>query len=185
MTASGNRAGRGHGQGQGQGQPGAAGDDGIDGGGLARHPARSQPPGQQIARVGGGEQVQGQRVRAFGGGQAGQAVAARDDDHAPRRAGQQRADLLGVSGVVQDHEHPLAREHAAVERRPGREIRGNARHRDPERLEKSAQGVARLERHPARVETLQVGEQLAVGELCGYPPRPVQGESGLAHARRA
>ena len=55
-----------------------------------------------------GQQVHRERVRALGRDQAGQVVAAGDQHEAAGRAGQQRAHLVGVAGVVEHHQHPPA-----------------------------------------------------------------------------
>jgi hypothetical protein len=53
---------------------------------------------------------------------AGKLTATCDQRQRTRAAGKQRTHLLGVAGVVQHHQNPAVREHAAVQRRPGIEI---------------------------------------------------------------
>jgi hypothetical protein len=53
---------------------------------------------------------------------AGSLVAAGDQDQAAGCAGQQRPDLRGVAGVVQDHQHPFAGQLAAVQRGLGVQV---------------------------------------------------------------
>jgi dimethylglycine dehydrogenase len=51
---------------------------------------------------------------ALGGDQAGQLVAAGDQYGAARRARQQRTDLVGIAGVVENENHPPAGDGAAI-----------------------------------------------------------------------
>ena len=115
---------------------------------LGRHPRRAEAAGQQLAAPRSAvSRSSVQRVGAVGGDQAGQLVAAGDHDQAARRAGQQRADLLGVAGVVQHDQHPPAGEQAAVQRRPARPRPAGIRcGRHAERVEEAAERLGRAHR---------------------------------------
>ena len=103
----------------------------------------------------------------------------------PGEPGSSGRTCSGVPRVVQHDEHPLAREHAAVEPGLAAEVRGNPRFRDPERLEEAAQRVARLERGPAGSNPRRFAKSWPSGNRADDPPRPVHGERRLADAGRA
>jgi hypothetical protein len=107
---------------------------------------------EQVSRFARGEQVEGQAVGSGGRHQTGELVAAGDQDQASGCAGQQRADLRGVSGVVQHDEHAFVREGCPVERLLRVPIDRDPLRRDPERVEEPADRVGRVERRRARVE---------------------------------
>ena len=122
-----------------------------------------------------------QRVGAVGGDQAGELVAAGDQHQAAGRAGQQRADLVGVAGVVQHDRASAGRPAGCGTARPGR----------PGRPGCAAGGTSRASRNPRTasagsitvpvgVEAAQVDVQLPVGEPVGDPVGPVHGQGGLA-----
>jgi hypothetical protein len=85
------------------------------GAGLGGEPVRADQVGQQGAGLIRGEHVEDEAVRAVAGDQAAHVVPAGDQHGAATPAGQQRPDLLGVAGVVQDDEHPPVRQQAAVD----------------------------------------------------------------------
>ena len=183
QSGSGGRAGRR--DGDRQRQPRAPVEDGPGRLRLAGHPVGPDPPREQVVRLLLRQRVQAQRLGALGGDQGGELVPAGDDGQAAGRTGQQRADLLGVPGVVQHDQHPPRRQHAAVQRGPGVEVGRDPGGGHPERAQEVGQHRVRVERRCARVEPAQVHVQLAVRELPGDPVGPVHGEGGLAHARHA
>ncbi|OLE22040.1 MAG: hypothetical protein AUG49_20400 [Catenulispora sp. 13_1_20CM_3_70_7] len=111
--------------------------------------------------------------------------AAGDQHQAARRAGQQRADLRLVDGVVQHDQGPGAAQALPVE---GGTLLGLLR--DPLRghVQSAQQPVQGLAGH-ARLEALgvaaQIDEQLPVGELLGQPVRGMDGQGGFADARHS
>ena len=109
-------------------------------------------------------------------------VAAGHNGQAPGRAGQQRADLLDVSRVVQHHEYSFASEQAAVQRGLGWQARWDPRHGNPERVEEPAHRLFWLKRVPVGIGTTEVDIQLPVGEVRGHAVRPMQGNGGLARS---
>ena len=146
------------------------------------YPRFAEPAGQQLSRHVDGEQVDDQRPGALGGGQAGELVAAGHQDQAGQCAGKQGADLFGVAGVVQQDQHPLAGQFAAVPCglgvRAGRDVlRWHA-----ERFQEHPDGAVRSARRTGGGEAVQVDVQLPVRELCRHPVGEVDGEGGLAHA---
>ena len=168
-----------------QRQPRAPVEDGPGRLRFAGHPVGPDPPREQVARLLLRQRVQAQRLGALCGDQGGELVPAGDDGQAAGRTGQQRADLLGVPGVVQHDQHPPRRQHAAVERGPGVEVGRDPGGGHPERAQEVGQHHVRVERRCARVEPAQVHVELAVRELPGDPVGPVHGEGGLAHTRHA
>nr|WP_232075338.1 hypothetical protein [Phytohabitans suffuscus] len=144
--------GAGRDQGQGQREPGAPGDDAGGGGGLGREAVLAQAPGQQLVGVGGGEQVQRHGVRAVGGDETGQLVAAGDDDRAAGRAGQQRADLVGVAGVVEHDQHAFAGYQGAVQADLRVQAVGDRRGWHTECLQERVHRRQRRHRRARRVE---------------------------------
>ena len=127
-----------------------------------------------------------QRVGALGGDQAGELVAAGHHHQAARRAGQQRADLVGVAGVVEHDQHPPAGQQAAVQARPAPSRPAGIRcGGTPSASRNPRTASAGSSAAPGRVEAAQVDVELAVGEPVGDPVRPVHGQGGLADAGRA
>ena len=103
---------------QGQREAGAGGDDLVRRLRLGRGPVLAEPAYEHLARLGVAEHVERERHRPLGGHQPGHLVAAGHHDQGARRAGQQRAHLGHVAGVVQDDQHPLAVEQAAEQGGP-------------------------------------------------------------------
>ncbi|GAA2875949.1 hypothetical protein GCM10020220_076820 [Nonomuraea rubra] len=101
--------------GQGQRQPRAPGDEVVHRLRLGADLGRAEPARQQLAGFGGREQPQRQRAAALRRDQAGQLGPAGDQRQAAGRAGQQRAYLVGVEGVVEQDEHAAPGQQAAVE----------------------------------------------------------------------
>jgi hypothetical protein len=127
-----------------------------------------------------GEQVQRQRHGAVQGDQAGQLVATGDQHQAPGRAGQQRPHLLGVPGIVQDHQHPPAGQVGAVERDLLVWVRRNLPRGHPQCGQESAHRGHWGQRCAGGVEAAQIDVQLPIGEPAGVQVPPVQGQCGLA-----
>lgn len=174
---------RGH-ERQRQRQPGRRGDDPVRRLRLRRDPLRTQPAGQQLVSLRRGQQVQRQRAGTLGGDQPRQLVAAGHQDQAARRAGQQRPHLVGVTGVVQQHQHAPVGEQAAVERGLRRQPHGYALRGHRQRLQEPGHRLGRGQRGRLGVVPAQVDVELAVGEPVGDLVRPVHGEGGLAHPGR-
>ena len=151
--------GAGGGDAQRQGQPRAQLDQLVRGAGSSATRCGAEPAGQQFLRLGVGEHIQGERERALGGDQAGELVAAGHDDQAAGAGRQQRADLVDVPGVIQQHQHPLAGQQAAVQARlrvqaggdPGRR-HGQGVQEEPERPRPGA-SAARPDRNRAGSRT--------------------------------
>ncbi len=106
-----------------------------------------------------------------------------DEGRAPLRAGQQRAHLRGVTGVVQHHQDAAAVQDRAVEGGPFLQRVGDGRVRRAEGAEEGAQDRLRLRRPRARA--LEVDVQLPVGEGRPRQVGDVHGEGGLADAADA
>ena len=122
--------GGGPGGGDGQGQRQAPAHRGYlgDRAGVGGGPVGTEPGGQHGPGVRAGEHVEGEQVGAFGDGQPGELVTAGDQHQAAGRAGQQRADLLLVEGVIQHDQQSPARRPRCGTARPGRSSRsGSAR----------------------------------------------------------
>ena len=159
--------GAGGGDGQRQRQPRAQFDQLIGGGRLGGDAFGAEAAVQQFAGLAAGEQIEGERVGALGGDQAGELAAAGHDDQAAGAGRQQRPDLVGVAGVVEQHQHLPAGQQAAVQARLGVQGRwdlvgrhSQGRQEDPDRLVGS-------HRRPVRVEAAQVHIQLPVREPLG------------------
>ncbi|GAA2857877.1 hypothetical protein GCM10020220_053860 [Nonomuraea rubra] len=87
---------------QGEGQATAEPDDPPGSLGLGVDPAGAGDPGQQRGGFGRVEFGQVQLARPV---DRGENLPARDDDRAPRPGGNERAELAGVQGVVEDEQH--------------------------------------------------------------------------------
>jgi hypothetical protein len=120
-------------------------------------------------------------MRAFGGNQAGELAAAGDQSEAGGADRQQRAHLLLVIGVVQQHEHAPLGQQAAVQAHLSLQTGRNPLRRDPECVKEAADGLLWIERRSGGVESPQVHVQLPVGEAVGDPASPVHGQGGLAN----
>ena len=121
------RAGRGAGRGDGerQRQAAAGGDDVLRRFGFGVHASRSEAAFQQLVGLGGVEVAEVDGPGALGGGQTGEPIAAGDHCEAGRAAGDERADVGGVAGVVQDHQEAAVGDEAAVQADPGRLVGGS------------------------------------------------------------
>jgi hypothetical protein len=167
--------------GQRQGQPRAAGDELVGGVGFGDDPVVAEPAGQQLHGFVAVEQVEGERLGASGD-QARELVAAGHQQQAAGCAGQQRGDLVGVAGVVQQDQHAFAGQQAAVQACLGRQADGDLLRRHLQRVQESPYRLGGYHRRPGRVEPAQVDVQLAIGEPVGDPVRPVDRQGGLADA---
>jgi len=176
--------GAGGGEGQRQRQPGAPGHDLVHRLRLGGDPAGAEAAGQQLPGLLRGEDVEADRPRAVSGDQAGQPAAAGHQHQAAGRTGQQRPYLPGVTGVIQQHQHPPPGQHAAVQRRLGVQARRDAGRRHVQRVEEPAYGLGRGHHLPARAGPAQVHVQLPVREPVGHLVRPVHRQRRLAHPRR-
>ena len=79
--------------------------------------AGAEATDEEFMCLGVGEHIQGQGKRALDGDQAGELAAAGHDHQAAGTGRKQRADLLDVPRVVQEHQRPLAGLEAAVQAR--------------------------------------------------------------------
>ena len=116
-------------------------------------------------------------------GQPAQVVAARDQHQTRGRAGQQRPHLVGVAGVVEHDQHPLARQPRAVERAERVLVGGHLVVRHAERVQEPGEDRVRRDRRPGGV-AVQVDVEVAVGEAVGGAVGPVPRERGLADPGR-
>ena len=138
----------GRGDGQGQRQPCAQVDQLGGHTWLGCQAFSPETLGQQLVSLSRAEQVQRHRMRAFRGDQAGELVAAGDQDQTGQAAGQQRTDLLGVAGVVQDDQHPPVRQQAAIQVLLGFGCGRDLAGRHPQRVKEPADCVRRCDRVP-------------------------------------
>jgi hypothetical protein len=164
--------------GQCEGESVAGFDDPLGGFGFGGRSPAADAALEQPLRVLGAEARQGDRDGAVGD-QAGEAVAAGDQHEARGGAGQERADLVEVACVVEDHEDPLVRQQTAVQGGLRVQIARHTHRRRLQRFEEVPDGLAGLERLPDGIESAQVDVQLAVGEAVGDAVRPVDRERGL------
>jgi hypothetical protein len=102
---------------------------------LGLDPPGAQPPRQQLAGLLLGEQAEGQQPGAPGCGQPGELAAAGDHHQAASRARQKRPHLRRVARVVEHHQQPLARQHAAVQPCLGISIGRDGLRRYPQRIQ--------------------------------------------------
>ncbi|OLE23822.1 MAG: hypothetical protein AUG49_15030 [Catenulispora sp. 13_1_20CM_3_70_7] len=147
---------------------------------LHPQPLPQQPPGLLLTK-----RIQRDRHGPVERDQPRQPHPAGDQHQAAGRAGQQRAHLLGVAGVVQQHQHPPGGQVRAVQRRLLVPVQRDLPGRHAERGEESVDGGRRRERRIAGSGATQVHVQLAVGEAVGVPVGPVHGQGRLADTRRA
>jgi hypothetical protein len=167
-------------QAQREGQVAAAARD--PGGGVRVGAGGNLGDGPAEVRQGlvGREPVHGQ---VGGGGKRGEAAPAGDQYGAPRRLRQQRADLVGVDGVVQHHEGAGAGEAGAVGRGAGRQFVRDLLAGYPQQAQEAVQYRGRIGGRlgGVGVEAAQVDEQHPVEEIVPGEemPRP-DGELGLA-----
>lgn len=146
-------------------------------------PLRAQAPGQRPPGLVRRHRPQRHRMRAVARHQPAQLAATGHDHSAPRRARQQRFDLLGVAGVVQHHQHPPAGQHAPEPGGSGVDLVGQRTMGDPERLQEPAQHLTRSHHQARGVEAPQVDVQLAVGEPVGHLVRTAQRQTWSCRPR--
>lgn len=89
---------------------------------------------------------------AFGGDQTGKLVAAGHQHQAPRGARQQRAHVVGVTGVVQHDQHPFPSEQAAVEGALGLQSDRDPLWGHSEGVQHPPDRIGRFHHRPSRVE---------------------------------
>ncbi len=166
-----------------QRQPGAQADELLDRLRFGGRPPGAQATGQQRPGIVVLQQVKEQRLSPFDRDQAGQLIAAGDQDQAAGSARQQRPHLPGIASVVEQDEHALAGQPAAVQIDLRVHCRGDGRRRYPDRVQEPADRRRGIERGAGRVEAAQVDVQLPVGVALRDLMRPVHGQGSLAHAR--
>ncbi|MCP9951978.1 hypothetical protein LUX33_28430 [Actinomadura madurae] len=168
-----------------QRQPGAAADDLFGGDRLGGESIAADPGGQQALRLLRRQQAEGERMRAVRQHQPREMVPAGDHHQAAGRSGQQRGDLVGVAGVVQQHQHAPPGQQAAVESGPrGLAVRDPVR-RHLQRAEELQDGRLRPYGLGRRVVSAQVDVELTVRKTIGDPVCPAHGERGLPDSGRA
>ncbi|WP_328809355.1 hypothetical protein [Saccharothrix sp. 6-C] len=156
----------------------------VHGVGFGGDAPGTQASGQQGTRLVTGQDVQGQVAGTVAVDQRREPGAAGDQHRAGGAARQQRDHLVGGGRVVQHDQHPPIRDQAAVPRdlrvRVGRDASGL----DAEGVEEPPYRHGRVHRLSRRAETVQVHEQLPVGESVQVTVRPRQDQPGLAHSSR-
>ena len=103
-------------------------------------------PSDQCHRFGRAQHIEVDQTGPLARQQAGQRAPARDHHEAVRAGREQRADLAGRPGVVQQHQHPLVGQHGTEQ---GRRVVGVGRHllrRDAHHAQQRRQPVERFER---------------------------------------
>ncbi|GAA5198305.1 hypothetical protein GCM10023322_71380 [Rugosimonospora acidiphila] len=104
----------------GQREPGAGANQPIDRGRFRRDPGLTHDQAEEFPRLRLGHHVE---VDVPGAGQIGQPGPAGDQDGTARGPGQQRPDLGGSAGVVEQQQYPAAGQQAA-ETRPALRLVG-------------------------------------------------------------
>ena len=127
------------------------------------------------------EQVQRKLDGTVGHDEAGQTTSARHQCRTTRCAGQERANLVDVTRVVEHDEDPAGGQQAAVQPGLRLHVGGNSLVMHPECLQEAPHGLPRRNRDIARIETPQIDVELAVREPPSVPVRPVHGERRLPH----
>jgi hypothetical protein len=72
---------------------------------------------EQVAGLCRGQHAEGQWPGALGCSQSGELSTAGHHHGAPGGAGQERANLVGIAGVVNNHQHATPGQQASVKRR--------------------------------------------------------------------
>jgi hypothetical protein len=122
-------------------------------------------------------------VSPLPGDQARQLAPAGHQHQAARAGRQQGPDLVGITGVVGDDQHPPVRQDTSVQRLLGADAGRDLLGRHLEGDEDITYHLRCSDRCPPRAEAPQVHIQLAVREPAAHPVSPVQGQRGLAHTR--
>ncbi|CAM5631782.1 hypothetical protein SCYAM73S_07121 [Streptomyces cyaneofuscatus] len=138
-------------------------------------PFRADDPREELERLVRRHHVQVHQVCP---GQVDHPHPARHQGRAPRRPGQQRADLGRVVGVVEEDEDAAAVQRGAVERGPLVQGVRDRRVRGAERPQERAEDRLRLGRPRARA--LEVDVELPVGEVRAGLVGDVNGQGRLA-----
>ncbi len=140
------------------------------------HPLGADYLREELERLPGAHHVQVDQVRP---GQADHPGTAGDQRRATLGAGQQRAHLGRVPGVVQQHQHPPAVQHRTVEGGPFLDALRDGGVRCAERPQERAEHGLRLGR--LRAGALEVDVHLAVGEALPCRVRHMHRHRRLAH----
>lgn len=164
----------------GQRQEAAGPDDGHGGLPLRGDALLADDAGEEGERFLRAHHVEVDEVRAR---QVVHARTAGDQRGAAFRAGQERADLGSVPGVVQERQHAPAGEGGAVEGRAFRQTVGDGGVRSAQGAQEGSEDGLRLGRGVARA--LQVDVELSVGEVFAGGVRDMDGEGGLPDAADA
>jgi hypothetical protein len=163
----------------GQRQVPALRDDLMDGVCLAGGPVGADDCGQQGDRVVLVQHVQRHDVRGL---KIDESPSAGDQGQALRGSRQQRPNLRGVSGVVQQDEHRAGRQFRPPARGAGVQVGGDLLARHTQRPQQRVQRRRRRNRRLARGVAVQVDEQLGVGIAFSKPVCGMHGQGRLANA---
>ncbi|WP_405484343.1 hypothetical protein [Streptomyces sp. NBC_00009] len=128
---------------------------------------------EQRRRLLGRQDVQRDRQDAV---QLHHPPTAGDHDEAPAGAGEQITHVIGVSGVVQQHDRVPRRQLRPPQRGPLGDPVRNPAGRQPERDQQHTQRLRRPDRLPARSEPVQVHIELTTGEVGRQPMPGVYGQ---------
>ena len=124
-------------------------------------------------------------LRSLRRDQPGQLAATSDHDEVAGAARQQGPHLSRFARVVEQHEHPPARQHAPVQRRPRVEVGGNALRWHVQGAEQSPEGFARRRGLSRRIETTQIDEKLPIRITLGDLVAPAHRQCRLPDPGRA
>jgi hypothetical protein len=102
-----------------------------------------------------------------------------------RTAGQQGPHLLGVAGIVQEHEHPSTCQQAPAQGGPRVGVQRDPRRRQAQGFEQTADRLGPADRQSPRIKAAQVDEQLTIGQALGDLMCPVDRQGRLAYPGRA
>ncbi len=147
---------------------------------LTEHAVVTQQPSQQQLGFYRRQDVDMRRYRTVPRHQPGQLVPAGDQNETSGCARQQGSDLVGVGRVVQQHQHPLTGQDAAVRRGGLLQVDRDVLRRNPQRRQEPRHGVDRAQRRPERIAA-QVDVQLTAREPVAHAVRPVHRQRRLAH----
>ncbi len=147
---------------------------------LCLSPIADQRP-QQRDRVAERQQFQVKALRPVAGDEPGKRGPAGHQRHAPGGCREQRPDLFGVPRIVEQDQHPPAREQAPVTGGALGQVLRDVLPVHAERAQEAGQRVVR-QHGRARIVAAQIHVELAIGELADASVRPAQCQRRLADA---